>query len=75
MTDVEALATIAVDCGYQLHRELGPGLLESVYEVLMAESLAARGLKVERQVLVPITFKGRLVDNALRVDLLVGARC
>jgi GxxExxY protein len=60
-----------VDCGYRLHKELGPGLLESVYEVILAEALRQRGLFVERQVPVPIRYNGVVVDNAFRVDLLV----
>jgi GxxExxY protein len=69
--NIEALATVAVDCGYHLHRELGPGLLESVYELLMFEALKERGLSVERQVVVPILFKGIAIDNAFRADLLI----
>jgi len=69
--DLEGLARISVDCGFRLHNELGPGLLESVYEILMAESLREAGLSVARQVPVPITYKGVVVDNAFRIDLLV----
>lgn len=69
--DVEELAKIAVDCGFLLHKEIGPGLLESVYEVLLFESLKERGIFVERQKIVPITFKGRLLEEAFRADLLV----
>jgi GxxExxY protein len=69
--DLEELAKISVDCGFRLHKELGPGLLESVYEVLPAESLRERGLSMKRQVPVPIKFKGIVVDNAFRIDLLV----
>lgn len=68
---IEGLANIAVDCGFKLHRDIGPGLLESVYEVLMAEALRERGLVVERQVPVPIRYKGVAIDNAFRVDLLI----
>ena len=71
MVDVEVLAKTAVDCGFHLHREIGPGLLESVYELLMFESLKARGLFVERQLSVPIRFNGIVIDNAFRADLLV----
>ncbi len=63
-----------MDCGYQLHRQLGPGLLESVYEILMCESLRARGLGFDRQLPVPIRFKGILIDNAFRADILVEGR-
>ena len=69
--EVEELATIAVDCGFLLHKEISPGLLESVYEVLLFESLKERGIFVERQKIVPITFKGRLLEEAFRADLLV----
>ncbi|MCP5397280.1 MAG: GxxExxY protein [Sphingomonadaceae bacterium] len=69
--DIERCAKVAVDCGFQLHKELGPGLLESVYEILLFESLRERGLEVRRQVPVPIKFKGVVVDNAFRIDLLI----
>lgn len=70
----EDLARITVDCGYHLHRDLGPGLLESAYEALMFESLRRRGVALERQVAVPLRHKGIVVVNAFKVDLLVG-RC
>lgn len=72
--DLEAIARTVVDCGYRLHRDLGPGLLESVYEILMAEYLRDAGLSVERQVPVPIVFKGIVIDNAFRADLVVEER-
>jgi GxxExxY protein len=72
--DVEDLARIAVHCGFQLHKELGPGLLESVYEILLFESLTEQGLAVERQKAIPITFKGRILDEGLRADLLIEGR-
>lgn len=71
MGDIEELAKIAVDCGYHLHRELGPGLLESVYEILLYRCLTDRGLHIERQVAVPIKFQGIVIDNAFRVDILI----
>jgi GxxExxY protein len=48
MRDVDELARIAVDCGFRIHKELGPGLLESVYEALMTASLVRHGLIVEQ---------------------------
>jgi GxxExxY protein len=72
--DLEAIARTVVDCGYRLHRDLGPGLLESVYEILFAEYLREAGLFVERQVPVPIVFKGIAVDNAFRADLIVAGK-
>jgi GxxExxY protein len=68
---LEELAKIAVDCGYRLHRDLGPGLLESVYEIVLAESLRDSGLVCDRQVPISIKYKNVVVDNAFKVDLLV----
>lgn len=68
---LERLATIVVDCGLQVHRDLGPGLLESVYEVVMFESLRQRGVAVERQSPIQIHYNGRTFDNGFRADLLV----
>jgi GxxExxY protein len=72
--ELEEIARAAVDCGFALHRDLGPGLLESVYEILMFESLRQRGLHVERQVPVRIEYNGVVVDNAFKVDLLLEGR-
>jgi iron complex transport system substrate-binding protein len=69
--DIEAIAQIVVDRAFHLHCDLGPGLLESVYETLLAAALNDAGLEVQRQVVVPITYKGIVIDNALRLDLLV----
>ncbi len=74
MRDIEELARIAVDCGFQIHNALGPGLLESVYEVILADSIAERGLSVERQKIIPIHFKGRSFDEGFRADLLIEGR-
>jgi GxxExxY protein len=71
MDDVERLASIAVDCGFKLHQQLGPGLLESVYEAILAELLTDRGLRARRQVSVPIRFNGKQFEEGFRVDLLV----
>ena len=69
--DVEALATEAIDCGYHLHRRLGPDLFESVYETLLADAISKRGLAVERQRLIDIEFDGLKIPGAFKVDLLV----
>ena len=69
--DVEALATVAIDCGFKLHSQLGPGLLESAYEAVLAHSLVRRGLTVERQRPVPIIYDGVAVDEGFRFDLLI----
>lgn len=56
---------------YDVYKELGPGLLESVYEEAMCFELVQRGLKVERQLQVPIQYKGNVLKTELRLDLLV----
>lgn len=63
-----------VDAAYRIHTKLGPGLLESVYEAVLARSLEQRGLKVERQKPVPIEFDGLRFDEGFRIDLLVDDR-
>ncbi len=68
---VNELSRIAVDSALQVHRELGPGLLESVYEVCLCEELQSRGLRVERQAKLPVHYRGKELDADLRVDLLV----
>lgn len=68
---VEELARIAVDSGYRLHKEIGPGLFESVYEVLLADALREHGLRVATQVSVPLRHKGVFIENAFKVDLFV----
>lgn len=70
--DLEELARIAVHCGQELHRELGPGLLESVYEAVLAASISASGVPVERQKLVDIEYRGMVLREGFRADLLIG---
>jgi GxxExxY protein len=72
MRGLEDIAKAAVDCGFRLHRDLGPGLLETVYEILLCEYLKEQGLAFERQRVVPVTFKGVVIDNAFRADLIIG---
>lgn len=69
--ELEALARVAVDCGFKLHEALGPGLLESVYEACLFQSLAERGLFVERQKSIPIRFNGISLEEGFRAALLV----
>ena len=69
--EVERVAKLIVDAAFQVHKELGPGLLESVYETCLAYELDHRGVKVERQVALPITYKGVRLDAGLRLDMLV----
>lgn len=71
---LERLARIVVDCGYHLHYDLGPGLLESAYEILLRELLVEQGLNVRCQVVVPIRYRHIAIDNAFKIDLLVENR-
>jgi GxxExxY protein len=69
--NIERLATLVIDSGFKLHQTFGPGLLESVYELIMADSLSAQGLKVERQKAIDIEYEGRTLREGFRLDLLV----
>ena len=60
-----------IGAAIEVHRELGPGLLESVYEACMVKELVKRGLRVQSQVELPVIYKGEVVDKSFRVDLLV----
>lgn len=71
MSAIEEIATVAIDCGFHIHKELGPGLLESVYEAMLAEALVQHGLTVTRQKAVPISFRGIVLPEAFRADLIV----
>jgi len=68
------VGTIVVDCAVRLHMRLGPGLLESVYETLLAHELQRRNLSVERQVPVPIVYDGIRFDEGFRADLIVNGK-
>ena len=70
MTENE-IGKITLDSAFAVHRELGPGLPESVYEVVLAAELLQRGLSVQRQVPVTIRYKGMTFDEAFRADLVV----
>ena len=70
MTENE-VAKIIVDSAYHIHRNLGPGLLESVYEVILAHSLRKKGLMIDRQVSIPINYDGIKFDEGFRADLIV----
>ena len=73
MTENE-IGTIVVESAIVVHRELGPGLLETVYEVVLARELQDRGLNVERQVPVAIQYKGIRFEEAFRADIIVNGK-
>jgi GxxExxY protein len=60
-----------VDAAYRIHTELGPGLLESVYEVVLAHELETRGLRTVRQQEVPIVYRGTQIEMGFRADIIV----
>ncbi len=65
------IGTVIVDSAVRLHKKLGPGLLESVYEAIFARQLEKRGLSVERQVGVSIEYEGEQFGEAFRADLII----
>ncbi|MEH3037333.1 MAG: GxxExxY protein [Sphingomonas adhaesiva] len=72
MMDIEAAASDVIDVAFRLHRDLGPGLLESVYETVLAAKLARLGYEVQRQAPVSFDFEGLSFEAAFRIDILVG---
>ena len=71
MSDVEKLAALTIECGFRIHRDLGPGLLESVYETLLAAKLANAGALVERQRPISFEYDGIRIAEGFRADLLI----
>ena len=69
--DENEISKIIIDAAVTVHRELGPGLLESVYQAVLAQELKERSLKVEREVPVPIEYRGLEFDEGFRVDIIV----
>jgi len=67
----EDVRRLIVNAAYNIHKALGPGLLEKVYELCLVHELTKAGLKVARQVEVPITYDGIVFPEGLRIDLLV----
>lgn len=71
--DLNRLSSEIIGAAIEVHRHLGPGLLESVYEHCLCKELANRRLSFERQVGVPIVYKGEPIDSdGLRLDVIVG---
>lgn len=72
--EIEQHATIIIDACVKIHRELGPGLLESAYQLCLAHELRTRGQSVRYEVLLPVRFDGLEIDAGYRIDMLV-AEC
>lgn len=65
------IAKIVVDAAYKIHTRLGPGLLESAYQVILAYELRTRGLRVETEVPMPVTYEGISLEIGFRADMVV----
>jgi GxxExxY protein len=65
------LAAIVIDCGLKVHRKLGPGLLESVYEECLHYEIKNKGLKIERQKILPVEYENIQLSSGYRLDLIV----
>lgn len=70
-SEMEKFATLIVDSAFAVHKNLGAGLLESVYETCFCHELQKRGVNFERQVILPIIYDGILLNDGLRLDVLV----
>lgn len=69
--EINKLSGIILDSAIEVHRNLGPGLLESVYEVCLCKELDSRGIKYARQVSLPVFYKGEELEADFRIDILV----
>lgn len=69
--DVEKLATIAVDAAFAVHSELGPGLLESAYQTCFAHELTLRGIAYQKELPVPLNYKGVRIEVGFRADVVL----
>ena len=70
----EGIATAIVDAAYTVHSNLGPGLLERIYEVCFCHELTKRGMAPRRQVVIPLVYDGITFDEGLQLDVLVSDR-
>ena len=68
------IGSIVVDTAINLHKNLGPGLLESVYEVILMKLLSRRGLSVQRQVAISVEYEGEHFDEGFRADLFINGK-
>jgi len=73
MTENE-ISKVLIGCAIDVHKELGPGLLESTYEVCLEYELKEHGLDVQRQLILPVNYKGKLIDAGYRIDLMINEK-
>ena len=69
--ELDKIASQVVDAAYKVHKALGPGLLENAYELCLVHELNQRGLKVERQVAIPLFYEGEEISVGFRADVIV----
>ena len=69
--EVEKLATLAVDAAFAVHSELGPGLLESAYHACFTHELELRGVRYQKELSVPLTYKGKRIEVGFRADVVI----
>ena len=72
--EIERLAAQTVNAALAVHRALGPGLLESAYQECLAIELSLAGLTLEREKILPLSYRGHAIENAYRLDLIVNGR-
>ena len=74
LADTTGLSRVVIGAAIEVHRVLGPGLLESVYSRCLARELGSRGLPFRREVIVPVIYKGERIDHGFRADMIVSDR-
>lgn len=74
MKELDEITGAIIDASLKIHTELGPGLLESVYEAVLARALAQRGFQVERQKAIRFEYDGMIFEEGFRIDILVESR-
>jgi len=70
-TQLNDLSREILHASIEVHKELGPGLLESIYEICLIKELKSRKIQLRNQVILPIIYKGEMVDRSLKLDILV----
>lgn len=71
MREINEITRIIVDCAFKIHKDLGPGLLESVYQIILSEKLKLQGLTIETEKQITFEYEGIKINNGFRVDILV----
>jgi GxxExxY protein len=69
--EIEKLTTLVVDAAFAVHSELGPGLLESAYQACFAHELELRGVGYQKELPVPLTYKGKRIEVGFRADVVI----